>query len=142
MSAAFFISSGRFRIVLSFRPENNEEKHCGFWEQGESVLDRVGSERRPGAAAVGVILILCGAAWIWVEVFEDRVVPKRWVAVEKGCIYRSGRLSPSLVRKTLKRHKIAVIVDLTQEELLDRDQQAERKAAEQLGIHLTRFPLV
>jgi len=101
----------------------------------------MGNKERRGAAAVGVILILCGAAWIWVEVFEDRAVPKRWSAVEKGCIYRSGRLAPSLVRKTLKRHKIAVIVDLTQEEPQDPDQRAERKAAEQLGIRLARFPL-
>lgn len=97
-------------------------------------------ERR-GSATAGVILILCGAMWLWVELVEDHVVPKRWAAVEKGRIYRSGQLSPSLVKRTLKRHRIAVIVDLTQDEPRDEEQQAETRAAGELGIRLTRFPL-
>jgi protein tyrosine/serine phosphatase len=96
---------------------------------------------KSGSATAGVILILCGAMWLWVERVEDRVVPKRWATVERGYIYRSGQLSLSLVRKTLKRHKIDVIVDLTREEPEDEEQQAQTKAAEQLGIRLTRFPL-
>jgi len=88
-----------------------------------------------------VILVLCGAAWLWVELVEDHVVPKRWAAVERGSIYRSGQLSPALIKKTLKRHKIDVIVDLTGDAPQDREQQAEMKAARDLGIRLTRFPL-
>jgi len=79
--------------------------------------------------------------WLWVELVEDHVVPKRWAAVEKGSIYRSGQLSPSLVEKTLKRHKIDVIVDLTNDDPQDKAQQAQKKAATELGIRLTRFPL-
>ncbi len=102
--------------------------------------------RRWGSATAGVILILCGAMWLWVELVEDRVVPKRWAAVERGSLYRSGQLSPSLVKRTLKRHKvrdteIAVIVNLTHDEPQDEEQQAETKAADELGIRLTRFPL-
>jgi protein tyrosine/serine phosphatase len=96
---------------------------------------------RSGSATAGVILILCGAMWLWAELVEDRVVPKRWATVERDCIYRSGQLSPSLVKKTLKRHKIAVIVDLTDDTPQDKDQQAEKRAAQELGIRLTRFPL-
>lgn len=105
------------------------------------VYDRSDNHRRGGSATAGVILILCGAMWLWVELVEDHVVPKRWSSVERGCIYRSGQLSPSLVRKTLKRHKIAVIVDLTRDEPEAKEQQAETKAAHELGIRLTRFPL-
>lgn len=105
------------------------------------MCNETNDRQRRGSATAGVILVLCGAMWLWVELIEDRVVPKRWAAVEKGCIYRSGQLSPSVVKKTLKRHKIATIVDLTQEEPSDGEQQTERKAAEQLGIRRTRFPL-
>lgn len=97
--------------------------------------------KKRGSATAGVILILCGAMWLWVELVEDHVVPKRWAVVEKGCIYRSGQLSPSLVKRTLRQHKIAVIVDLTRENPQDEGQQAETKAAGELGIRLTRFPL-
>jgi protein tyrosine/serine phosphatase len=96
---------------------------------------------KSGSATAGAILILCGTMWLWVELVEDHVVPKRWAAVEKGSIYRSGQLSPSLVKKTLKRHKIAAIVDLTGDDPQDEAQQAEKKAAAELDIRLTRFPL-
>ncbi|MGE5296738.1 MAG: dual specificity protein phosphatase family protein, partial [Solirubrobacterales bacterium] len=102
---------------------------------------RMNRHGQSGSVTAGVILVLCGAMWLWVELVEDRVVPKRWAAVEQGCLYRSGQLSPSLVKKTLKRHKIAVIVNLTHDEPQDEEQQAEAKAAEELGIRLTRFPL-
>ncbi len=94
------------------------------------------------AAVILVVCLLGGAGWLWVRVVKDQVIPKRWAAVEEGRIYRSGQLSSTLVRKTLARHQIKVIVDLTGEIPHDRDQEAEKKAAEELGIELLRLPLL
>ncbi len=88
-----------------------------------------------------VAIVLGGAVWLWEEVLEYHVVPKRWATVEEGCFYRSGQLSPTLVKRTLERHGIDVIVDLTGEVPGDKYQQAELAAARELGIEHNRFPL-
>lgn len=87
------------------------------------------------------VVVLAGMIWVWEDVVEDRVFPKRWGVVEDGLICRSGQLSATLVKRVLKQHGIKVIVDLTSEEPGDRDQKAERQAAEELGIEVKRFPL-
>jgi protein tyrosine/serine phosphatase len=93
---------------------------------------------------VVVVLVVCllgAAGWFWNQAGKDRVIPRSWAAVEEGRVYRSGQLSSALVRDMLARHQIKVIVALTVEWPRDKDQQAERKAAEELGIELLRFPL-
>ncbi|MEN6337576.1 MAG: dual specificity protein phosphatase family protein [Phycisphaerales bacterium] len=81
------------------------------------------------------------AAWLWDDRIKDQVIPRKWIAVEENYIYRSGQLSATLVRRTLRDHGIKVIVALNGETPGHRDQEAERKAAEELGIELVRFPL-
>jgi protein tyrosine phosphatase (PTP) superfamily phosphohydrolase (DUF442 family) len=117
----------------------------------DSPAERAGmnGENRPLPACIRgrlarVILVVCllgGAGWFWEDVAKDRLIPKRWATVEEGRIYRSGQLSAALVRKMLVRHGIKVIVTLTGEIPHDPDQEAENKAAEELGIELLRFPL-
>jgi protein tyrosine/serine phosphatase len=96
--------------------------------------------KRLAAAILGACL-LGGAVWFWDGVAKDRLIPKRWAAVEGHNIYRSGQLSAFLVRRTLARHGIKVIVALTGDDSRDKDQAAEAKAAAELGIELLRFPL-
>jgi protein tyrosine/serine phosphatase len=86
-------------------------------------------------------IIIGAGIWIWEEKLEDHFIPKRWGVVEEGKIYRSGQLSSTLIRKMLRKHNIAVIVDLTFEVPGDRDQEAERQAAVELGIEVYRYPL-
>jgi protein tyrosine phosphatase (PTP) superfamily phosphohydrolase (DUF442 family) len=81
-------------------------------------------------------------AIVWQFVLKDRIVAKRWGVVEPGRIYRSGQLSRHLVRRMLEDHRIRVVVDLTEIDLHDADQSAERDALRQLGIESRRFPLV
>ncbi len=95
----------------------------------------------PRTGIILTAIVLIGAVWAWKEVIEDRVFPKRWGIVEEGVICRSGQLSASLVKRVLKAHGIEVIVDLTGPVPGDRDQEAERRAAEELGIEVKRFPL-
>ncbi len=88
-----------------------------------------------------IALLIGGAVWLWKDVIEDRVIPKRWGVVEPGRIYRSGQLSAALVKRTLAEHRIKVIVALLAEEPDNADHRAEVQAACELGIELKRFPL-
>jgi len=96
--------------------------------------------KRLGVAALAVC-VLGGVGWFWGEVAQDRLIPKRWDVVEGHRIYCSGQLSASLVKRTLAHHGIKVVVALTFEDPQDKDQQAEKRAAAELGIELLRFPL-
>ena len=50
---------------------------------------------------IGVIVaVIGGGIWVWEEVLEDRLIPKRFGVVVPGSIYRSGQLSPTLILTT------------------------------------------
>jgi protein tyrosine/serine phosphatase len=101
----------------------------------------VGKHSKWRPAVVLAVCVLAGSAWFWESVAKDRVIPKRWAVVEGHQIYRSGQLSGSLVKRTLARHGIKVIVALTGDDPQDKNQQAEKQTAAELGIDLLRFPL-
>ena len=71
-----------------------------------------------------------------------RIFPKNLAEVEGGWLYRSGQIKPNLIEGTLRDLKIDLIVDLSHD-LRGRDasQNAERAAAEKLGIEVQRFPM-
>lgn len=87
------------------------------------------------------VVIIGGGIWLWHDVIQDRVIPKRWGCVEQGAIYRSGKLSAALIERTLKKNNIQVIVTLTGEKPGDPDHVAEIQTAEKLDIELLRFGL-
>jgi tyrosine-protein phosphatase SIW14 len=94
----------------------------------------------------GLIAALCGLAvlsgvLLWKEGLQDQVIPKRWGVVEPGLIYRSGQISARLVETTLRKYRITTIVSLTFDDPNDKNQIAERLAAEKMGIDLQRYPL-
>ncbi len=101
-----------------------------------------GKSHWPSIALIALtVAVIGGGIWLWDDVLEDRIIPKRWGVIEPGKIYRSGQLSAALVRKTLSKHNIKVIVDLTGNIPSDKDQEAEKQAATELGIEVLRFPL-
>jgi protein tyrosine/serine phosphatase len=105
-------------------------------------IDKKESNRRKELTAILLaVALLGGAVWFWADVAKDRLIPKGWATVEDHCLYRSGQLSTALVRRTLVSHGIKVIVALAHDDPQDRDVQAEKKVAAQLGIELLRFPL-
>lgn len=90
---------------------------------------------------VAMILLVVGGAVLWEQVIEDRVIPKRFGVVRDGTVYRSGQLSASLVKRTLAKYNICVIVDLTADQPGDVDQEAEKQAATELGVEIVKLPL-
>jgi protein tyrosine phosphatase (PTP) superfamily phosphohydrolase (DUF442 family) len=101
--------------------------------------------RKPGLRTVLLIGLLVavvgGAIWLWEDVVEDRVIPKRWGVVEQGAVYRSGQLSGALVERTFRDNGIEVVVSLRPDEPGNKDHEAERRAVEDLGIEWLVFPL-
>lgn len=87
------------------------------------------------------LLAIGGGLWLWDDVLKDRIIPKRWGAVQEKQIYRSGRLHPALVKDMLAEHNIQVIIDLTCDQPGRAEQEAEKQAAQELGIERTSFPL-
>lgn len=91
---------------------------------------------------IGVIVaVIGGGIWLWEDVLEDRLIPKRFGVVVPGSIYRSGQLSPTLIRKTLARHEIDLVVHLGVHDPLNKAHVAEQAAVESLGIERRLFPL-
>ena len=90
--------------------------------------------------ALGILLV-AGGIWTWDQVIKDRVIPKRFGVVQDGMIYRSGQLSSALVKRTLQRHGIRRIVDLTSVDPTDLDERAEKRAAAELGVEISVFTL-
>jgi len=87
-------------------------------------------------------VLLSVSGWFaWENYLEDLFFPRRWGVVEEGRIYRSGLIHKSLVKSTLVRHNIGVVVSLINEECWREDQNAERQAVAELGIERIVLPL-
>jgi len=85
---------------------------------------------------LAAILVLSG----W-EIFKYRMAPKRFGVVEAGKIYRSGRIAPRLMKKTLQKYAISTVIDLTEPAPGDASWRAEQKAVTNLGLTYFNFPL-
>ena len=59
-----------------------------------------------------IVAVIGSSIWVWEEVLEDRIIPKRWGVVAPGEVYRSWQLSPALFRQTLDKHGIGLVVHL------------------------------
>jgi protein-tyrosine phosphatase len=64
-------------------------------------------------------------------------IARNFGAVDEGAIYRSGRLHPFLLERTLVEHGIDVVIDLDEDE--HEDVAAGRETLERLGIRHLRF---
>lgn len=89
-------------------------------------------------ASVGMALLLVFGGW---EACKYQIVPRRWGVVEQDKVFRSGRIAPYLMRNTLQKYGIKVIIDLTDSDQKNSSVRAEEKAAEELGITRHVFPL-
>lgn len=76
-----------------------------------------------------------------VTALRDRFIPKRWGVVEEGQIFRSAQLSRYLVKETLERNHVQVVVDLTWDDPAEVNHEAELRAIAELGIERGLFPL-
>ena len=84
-------------------------------------------------------LIACGALW-W-QRHKGDYFPKNFGVVEPGRIFRSGQLSPALVKKTLASHQVKKVIDLEGAIATSPAKRAEVEACSELGVERLNFPL-
>jgi hypothetical protein len=85
------------------------------------------------AATIGLVI------WGWFGFVRYHAIPKNFGVVVDGHIYRSGQISPSLIRNLLKKYQIRIIIDLKSRDSNDPDKAAEIKAADELKVKILRF---
>jgi protein tyrosine/serine phosphatase len=77
----------------------------------------------------------------WWSEHKYEYIPKRWGVVVPGKIFRSGQLTPEIMKKTLTEHGITTIIDLQLNDLVDEHLQAEVRYAQEHGLRHYRFGL-
>lgn len=97
--------------------------------------------RRHFVVATVILIAMSIGIWDWPRSLRDVLFPKRWGVVHHRRLYRSGQISRWLVKRTLQKHGIDVIIDLQATDINSRDQTAERIVAKELGIECYNFPL-
>ncbi|MBI1336755.1 MAG: hypothetical protein GC164_07325 [Phycisphaera sp.] len=101
-------------------------------------------KKKPALFALWVVLVVAvtvGLGWWWFDGLRYEFFPKRFGVVTPGLIYRAGQIDESLIRETLEKNRIKVIVDLNGREQGNPDQLAEDAAARALGVAHLNFPL-
>ena len=96
--------------------------------------------RRPVVALAAIALIAAGASAVALRKSEE-LRPKRLVAVEPGGLYRSGQISPRLIRGVLEDLGIRRVVWMLHYDEAKPSHRAEKAAIEALGIERMHFPL-
>lgn len=120
--------------------------NIGGKSSGAGEMDKTGSRLKMkfDLKRINVPFFLCFALFLafgsW-EIFKYQIVPKRFGVVEQDKIFRSGRIAPHLIRKTLQKHGIKVVVDLTKPDQQNPSWCAEQAVTEELGINRYNFPL-
>lgn len=107
----------------------------GFWQKGAHRI----------ALKVTGVLLIAVAAWAWNSSpinLRDRLFPKHLVEVYPDWLYRSGQISPGLIRSTLHRLEIDVVLDLSFDKGgTDAGQIEEQRSVRELGIERVNYPL-
>jgi len=86
-----------------------------------------------GAVVTGGLLIA------WNNGLKTVFKPKKWGVVEAGKLYRSGQISKRLIRETLAKNHIGLVIDMSVEDTPDT--RAEREAVKELNIQRVTLPL-
>jgi hypothetical protein len=105
-----------------------------------TILNWASTHKRHLLIAV-ISLGLIGAFCAWEGFAKDIFFSKNWGVVEPGQIYRSGKISPFLIRKVLTKYNIKVIITLSGDSQTSAPDNAERKAAKALGIKRLIFSM-
>ena len=71
----------------------------------------------------------------WDKSLKDKIIPKRFAAIEEGKLYRSGCIHERLIRGVLKEHNIQLIVSLMGQ------YPVEEQVADEMGISLREYRL-
>jgi protein-tyrosine phosphatase len=91
-----------------------------------------------GAAALALVITF---TIVWYTGLRNRFLPMNFGVVEPGKIYRSGQISPSVLRRTLADNRIGLIVNLSSPYEDNPDARAEPLIASEMGVPRISLPL-
>jgi protein tyrosine/serine phosphatase len=89
--------------------------------------------------AIAVAAVAVGLLIAWNNGLKTVFKPKKWGVVEAGKLYRSGQISERLIRPTLTKNHIGLVIDMSVEDTPDA--RAEREAVKELNIQRVTLPL-
>ncbi len=91
----------------------------------DSTRASLNTRQKLGWLAIVVAAVVGLGFALWETVLEDRLIAKRFGVVVPGEVFRSGQISKWMLKPTLKKHGIQVIIDLNGVEIDDPHQAAE-----------------
>ena len=98
------------------------------------IARRRGMRLALGALALGLVGLL------GFDALEHEIRPKKLVEVEPG-LYRSGQISPRLIRDVLEEHRIGQVVWMLHYDASKSSHRAEKQALDELGIPFGNYQL-
>jgi protein tyrosine/serine phosphatase len=95
-----------------------------------------------GLTVTLVIAMIVGGAVLWHKVLREQFFPKNFGVVEAGEIYRSGQLTPRMLREVCQERGIRTIIDLDGAEPQRPEKQIEQAVADEMGVKRYAFSMV
>jgi protein tyrosine/serine phosphatase len=95
--------------------------------------------RRSTFLVIAIITLAIGFTISWYAGLRNRFEPVNFGIVEPGKLFRSGQISQHVVRQTLAKNRIGVIINLTGDDTADG--KAEDMAARDMGLKRVRLSL-
>lgn len=95
--------------------------------------DRNGDFRRPLLHVLIAALLVVVCVVSWNKFIRDEVIPRNFGVVESGQVYRSGRLSPRMLKKVIREYNIRTVIDLGGSEPGSSAQKAEEDVCRETG---------
>jgi protein-tyrosine phosphatase len=106
------------------------------------AVARTGRARWKRALAISIPVALAIAfTIIWNTGLQNQFFPMNFGVVEPGKIYRSGQISPQVLRRTLADKRIGLIVNLSSPYEDNADARAEPIIASEMGVPRISLPL-
>jgi protein tyrosine/serine phosphatase len=88
------------------------------------------------------VAVIAGGAVLWHKVVREQFFPKNFGVVEAGEIYRSGQLTPQVLRRVCTERQIRTIIDLDGWEPERPEKRSEQRVADELGVKRYTFSMV
>jgi len=88
-----------------------------------------------------ISILFIGLYCFWDKYVKALYIPRNFGIVEDKQIYRSGEISPYLIKKTLLKYKIKAIISLSGESELSFQNKTESETARELGVERKVFYL-
>ena len=99
------------------------------------------SKNRGGLLKIIIIIALVGGVIYGIKITRYQFIARNFGVVEPNQIYRSGRLTPRMLRKVIADNNIKTILDLGAYQLGSKGEANEQAIADELGVKRVRFEL-